>query len=252
MHSNLVKHKTIIAACHFTGVHDVNRNTVLLANDYSYIKKWADSITALGLTGILFHNHFSEHTCNLYQTANIIFIKTAYNPTYNPNVFRYFVYQDFLNSNAQFINSIFVTDSADVEVINNPFIQPLFINNPTSIFCGDEPKKLNNKWMQQHSNHLRSKIDDYAVYEAKFKNASLLNCGIIGGSINVMQNFLQNLCKIHQQHNADNTSKYTGDMGAFNYLVRTKYNQNFLHGEPINTTFKAYENDRVDCWFRHK
>ena len=26
MHSNLVKHKTIIAACHFTGVHDVNRN----------------------------------------------------------------------------------------------------------------------------------------------------------------------------------------------------------------------------------
>ena len=131
-------------------------------------------------------------------------------------------------------------------------MQPLFMNNPTSIFCGDEPKTLNNKWMQQHSNHLRSKIDDYAVYEAKFKNASLLNCGIIGGSINVMQNFLQNLCKIHQQHNADNTSKYTGDMGAFNYLVRTKYNQNFLHGEPINTTFKAYENDRVDCWFRHK
>ena len=74
MHSNLVKHKTIIAACHFTGVHDVNRNTVLLANDYSYVKKWADSITALGLTGILFHNHFSEHTCNLYQTVNIIFI----------------------------------------------------------------------------------------------------------------------------------------------------------------------------------
>ena len=73
MHSNLVKHKTIIAACHFTGVHDVNRNTVLLSNDYSYVKKWADSITALGLTGILFTTTFLS-TLVIYIKLLILFL----------------------------------------------------------------------------------------------------------------------------------------------------------------------------------
>lgn len=252
MQLHSLKHKSIIAACHFTGVHDVNRNTTLPYNDYSYVKKWADSISALGITGIIFHNHFSEETVNLYQSDNIIFIKVAYNHIYNPNVFRYFVYQDFLKDNASYLEDIFFTDIADVEVVKNPFSEPIFLNNTSSIFCGDEPKQLDNEWMRNHSTHLRSKIKDYALYEENFKNATLLNCGIIGGSIYVMHNFIHNICKIHQLYNVDNTTKYTGDMGAFNYLVRTKYNENLLHGEPINTKFKAYENERKDCWFRHK
>jgi hypothetical protein len=41
-------------------------------------------------------------------------------------------------------------------------------------------------------------------------------------------------------------------MGAFNYLIRTQFNDRFLHGFPINTEFKAYQTEREDCWFRHK
>jgi len=41
-------------------------------------------------------------------------------------------------------------------------------------------------------------------------------------------------------------------MGAFNYLMRTKYNNEVKHGEPINTVFKMYESERTDCWFKHK
>jgi hypothetical protein len=41
-------------------------------------------------------------------------------------------------------------------------------------------------------------------------------------------------------------------MGAFNYLARTKFNDRLRHGFPVNTVFKAYEEARSDCWFRHK
>jgi hypothetical protein len=252
MPTSILNHKSIIAACHFTGIFDVNRNTILPNDDYSYLKAWADSITALGLTGTIFHNHFTEQTCTKYQNENIHFIKKEYNPIYNPNIYRYFIYQDFLQANAQYIEHIFFTDIGDVEVVTNPFIQHLFKNNPNSIFCGDEPKLLNNEWMQQHSTHLRNKIHDYTAYEEKFKNTPLLNCGIIGGSITIMQQFINDISCIHQQYNSNNDTLYTGDMGAFNYLVRTKYNNNVLHGSPINTIFKAYEKDRKDCWFRHK
>ena len=153
---------------------------------------------------------------------------------------------------ATHINSIFLTDITDVVVQNNPFTQVLFLQNPTTLFCGDEPTTLANDWMQAHATHLRQQIADYASYEAAFKYHTLLNCGIIGGTIQVIQPFIQQLWAIHQQCSANNTSAYTGDMGAFNYLARTKFNDNVLHGAPINSVFKTYDFSNPNCWFRHK
>lgn len=115
-----------------------------------------------------------------------------------------------------------MTDISDVVVVNNPFEHPFFIENPGTIFCGDEPKVLENDWMIDHSAHFRQKIADYSNYENKFANETLLNCGIICGSIYMVKDFIQNLCAIHKQFNMDNRTLFTGDMGAFNYLARTK------------------------------
>lgn len=242
----------LILACHITGVYDVNRNHTLPHNDYELVREWADSITSLGLQGILFHNNFTDETCAMYQTESVRFMRINYDSQFNPNVYRYFVYRDFLRAHAQQVSSLFVTDSADVVVLANPFVYPLFVDQPTALFCGDEPKPLNNEWMQAHAAHLRSRIADYADYEATFAHHTLLNCGIIGGSVAVMQPFIDQLCGIHQQYNIDNNTAYTGDMGAFNYLVRTQFNAGLVHGAPVNTQFKAYETSRTDCWFRHK
>jgi hypothetical protein len=166
------------------------------------------------------------------------------------NIFRYFLYRDFIKENG--VDNFFITDITDVVVLNNPFVQPSFINNPSKIFCGDEPKLLNNEWMYAHSTHLRSKINDYAGYEENFAKATLLNCGIVGGSRAIMQTLLKKLCDIHERYNTDNITAYTGDMGAFNYVVRTQYNEHIIHGTPVNSIFKMYETGRKDCWFRHK
>jgi hypothetical protein len=242
----------LILACHITGIYDVNRSNTLQNDDYLLIKEWAESIVALRLKGIVFHNNFSKETISKFQNEHIQFIKIEYDSRFNPNVFRYIVYEDFLKKNADFIKSVFLTDVSDVVVITNPFTSPFFIENPELLFCGDEPKPLENDWMLAHSAHLRSKIANYVDFEKQFKTATLLNCGIIGGNINVMSEFVEKLSQLHQLHNFDNQTAYTGDMGAFNYLARTQFNERLAHGMPCNTVFKEYQNDRKDCWFRHK
>ena len=239
-------------ACHLTGIFDVNRSTTLVDDDYSQVKNWADAVTKLKLTGIIFHNNFSAATCRQYENDYIKFVEVDYDAVYNPNVYRYFIYQHFLQQYAQKPGGVFITDVSDVVVVNNPFIQEEFISNPTAVFCGDEPKCLNNEWMKDHATHLRNGIPGYAAYEAAFKAATLLNCGVIGGNALVIQQLVEQLCDVHRQHNRNNQTAYTGDMGAFNFVARTSFNDRLIHGHPVNTVFKAYQHERTDCWFRHK
>lgn len=245
-------HENVILACYLTGKYDVNRNCILAEDDYSIIKPWAESIIKHRLKGIVFHNNFSNETVSSYYNEHIEFINVEFNHSYSANVFRYFIYKDFLETTSRLIDGLFLTDISDVLVLNNPFESSFYLNNPFKLFCGDEPITLENEWMINHSTHLRQNIADYTSYEKKFKDATLLNCGIIGGKISLMKEFLTSLCKIHFMHNQDNKTAYTGDMGAFNYLMRTTYNHKLVHGVPCNTEFKAYQTYRTDCWFSHK
>jgi hypothetical protein len=242
----------IIMACHITGVFDVNRNMTLEDDNYELVKNWAESVADLKLCGILFHNNFKNKTCEKFQNEYVSFVKIDYDTQFNPNVYRYFVYKNFIEQHLQHIQNVFVTDISDVVVLKNPFEEKFFKENSTSIFCGDEPKKLQNEWMQEHSANLRMKIKNYSDYEQKFANETLLNCGIIGGQVSLMYDFIKELCSIHQHFNIDNKTEFTGDMGAFNYLMRTKYSNEVKHGAPVNTLFKMYESERTDCWFKHK
>ncbi len=248
----LASNRGVILACHITGFHDVNRNMTLEANDYELVRAWAESVAAHGLKGIIFHNNFTSETCERFQNEFITFMEVEHDARFNPNVYRYFVYNNFLQRHIHHFESLFITDICDVVVVQNPFIHPHFVANPEALFCGDEPKTLDDEWMWAHSTHLRNNIADFAKYESQFKHEALLNCGVIGGSSSLMSNFIHQLWSIHEQANCENRTAYTGDMGAFNYLARTKYNKYILYGAPVNTVFKKYETERNDCWFRHK
>jgi len=242
----------LIMACHITGVYDVNRDRTLEDDSYELVRNWAESLAAKNIRGLIFHNNFTSEVCNKYKNESISFIKIDYNPQFNPNVFRYFVYRDFLQHHLHLFKSIFATDISDVVLALNPFTDPYFIDNPTTFFCGDESQTLDNEWMRAHSANLREKISDYAEYENRYGNETLLNCGIMGSTAPLFFSFIQKLCSIHEKFNYENKTAYTGDMGAFNYLARTQFNSQLRHGAPVNTVFKMYENEREDCWFRHK
>lgn len=238
--------------CLLTGKFDVNRQECLPNDDFSLVASWAASITNLGLHAVLFHNHLSAKTCKAHSHKKLTFIKVEHDTRFNANVYRYLVYQKFLHLYGKQLESFFVTDVSDVVLVQNPFIQKLFVDNPTNLFCGDEPKQLGSKWMENHSAHFRSKIASFAAYEAKYKDYPLLNCGIIGGSAQIMTMLLEKIATLHATSNADNRTAYTGDMAAFNFVLRNEFDGKINHGAPINTLFKGYETQREDCWFRHK
>lgn len=243
---------SVVLACHFTGIYDVNRNYTLNDDDFSLVNEWADSLKANNAVGILFHNNFSEITITNYESRWLRFIKVDYNPDFNPNVYRYYIYHQFIQAHRDQLSHIFLTDVSDVVMVNNPFVQALFLENSHLIFCGNEPTQLNNEWMQEHSTHFRNQLSDYANYELAHANDVLLNCGIVGGHINIMASFVEKLWNFHDCYNQQNRTAYTGDMGAFNYMLRTQFPNTIFHGAPVNTIFKGYEIERLDCWFRHK
>ena len=93
--SSGIKQQVVMASL-ITGAFDVNRNETLPSDDFELVKNWADSVQKAGLQGIIFHNGFSEETCEKHQNENLIFIKCEPSSSFNPNVFRYFLYLDFL------------------------------------------------------------------------------------------------------------------------------------------------------------
>jgi hypothetical protein len=105
--------------------------------------------------------------------------------------------------------------------------------------------------MQLHGSHLRSRIKDYIEVETENQSQRLLNCGVIGGTIQTIKPLIDSIWQIHENYNADNNTSFTGDMGAFNYIVRKNYSNTILHGTPVNTEFKAYFDDGTN-WFQHK
>ncbi len=244
--------KNYILVCHISGIYDVNRSNTIADDDFSVIENWYNSIINLKLNGIIFHNNFSDSTYEKYQNDFVKFIKIEYNPDFNPNIYRYFIYNQYLKSNHQNIENVFFTDVSDVLILKNPFQEKLFQENPNAIFCGDEPEILDNQWMKLHCEHLRNNIKDFGLFEEKFKNKTLLNCGIIGGNINLMTSFIEKLWQIHSNYNHNNKTNFTGDMGAFNFLIRTKFNDNLFHGTPVNTVFKENDLRNSNCWFAHK
>lgn len=244
--------RQVVLASLLTGHYDVNRSTTLPSGDFSLVQDWADSLRAVGLQGILFHNGFSPAQVAQHTSAHLVFVRVQADPAYNPNVSRYFFYRDFLQQQGEHLLDVAATDVSDVEVLRHPFDDGQFHAHPAAIFCGDEPKTLDDPWMHAHAAHFRRQIRGFAAYERAFAQSPLLNCGVILGKAAPMLTLFQQLCDFHHTYNRHNPSAYTGDMGAFNYLLRTRWAGQVIHGPPVNTVFKAYETERKDVWFRHK
>lgn len=205
--------------------------------DSSAVEKLVRSCEATGTDFRIFHDCF-----NVGKDKR--FIKVEANKNHSPNVWRWFVYDQWLRY-AKFDN-IFMVDSTDVEVLRNPF-QAL---HPGRLYVGDESAmKVDNDWMRNTQEPLFS-IPDYRKVIASNGHRTLVNCGIVGGSLEIVREYLSYRTLYHSQY-TEGVTKST-DMSIFNYIVWKHFADRVSHGLKINTGFKRFEADNGISLFRHK
>jgi len=243
----------VVMATILTDVEDLQRKIRWENNNFNIISDWYFSMKHHNVNAVIFHNTFSKDITEKYTTEKIKFIRVDYSGELNPNVYRYFFYKDFLKENKYFIKNVFLTDINDVIMLNNPFKSNFFKSYNNFLFSGDEEITYSgSKWIKLHNTHLRQNIDNFIEYEKNNYEKKLLNCGIIGGNVKNIINLVDKICNIHETVTITNKTKYTCDMGVYNYVMRQNFNEKVKHGIPINTKFKYYEKKTEQIWFKHK
>jgi hypothetical protein len=200
-----------------------------------------NSCSRAGVTLIIFHDGISKTPRN---TKLIKWVKIDRMEGFIANVERWFHYLKFLSANT--LDMVFMVDSTDVEVINNPF--PHMKNS--KLYSGFENfMQVDNKWMKERQESTFSVlIPDYRKVIELNKAKRLLNCGLVGGDMATVGEFLTELTALHRVHSK---GAFT-DMAVFNYLVWKKFSDKVEFGNHINTQFKKFEHDNKTAWFRHK
>lgn len=229
-----------IFASYFTSKIDPQRKKFWKANEQD-LYPLIGSVLSKGINLKIFHDCFDHPT----SIKGCEWIRVVPLKEFGPTVMRWFFYSGYINKYKEKINNVFFVDSTDVVVLNNPF--PYL--HPEKFYSGDEwNNKVNSAWLQYQGKQIN--FADYNYVLDKYKNHTLINAGIVGGSVDLMLDFLQKLCYNHWM-----TSKnrpISTDMGVYNYTVWKNYSGILEHGSHINTRFKTFDKNNKTAWFRHK
>lgn len=146
------------------------------------------------------------------------------------------------------IQYAFIVDSTDVQMVNDPF---LFMEKG-KLYSGDEPKRVDDAWMKANHRH----PDMVELYELHGHKA-LLNCGLCGGDRDTLIEFTGRM--IEQLYIYEGEAR-TGidcptdsDMGIYNCLAYSLYEDRLVHGPMVNTLFAKWEPyEEARAWWKHK
>lgn len=214
--------KDIVLTSYFAGVIDPQRNNRWSA-DITAIDKLKASVEAHGIGFALIHNCF--------DLPNLTTISGS------PYFERWMKQWQYLRDHPE-IERVFVTDSTDVDMLNNPFVQM----EKGRLYVGDEPgQTLSNKWLM--NNHTEHSVFHFLE---KHTELPLLNCGVVGGD----RQTVMDLCRDMYLYWLDHPDQKT-EMGIFNKLMHTKYADKIEYGRKVTTLFKRFE-PKSTAWFRHK
>lgn len=244
------KKTNLVLGSYFTELPCPQRKQ-FFSKSLSNVEKWIDSIIAHEATGVLFYDNIDE-AGHLFELApkGIKFVKidtiklaseirninlpisvsVQDKRIISPNNLRFLVYRDFLLRYRRYIESVWTTDTTDVELLQNPFE---FIKMQDGVlYCGCEEhwdKKWLNKQAKKEVNH----------------DLKLLNCGIIGGKTSEVIKYL-NFARPYLQDN----SLY--DMAALNMYAELKDNETKISYDNVSSKFKYYDYKCSNAVFRHK
>ena len=238
-----------IIASYYTSGIDPQRGTAWQSN-LEAITEWIKSGISLcekssDIRLLLTHDNLTQEMVEAIENPYLDIIKVEPCGTYSPNEYRWIIYKNLVENNLESFDRIFFTDVSDVIIKNNPFTDM----KEGVLYIGDEKENWGTGWIQSRSHHHMQYVEGYAALFEKEKNSVLLNCGLVGGTVNTILKYLTKVEEIEAL--TANKSKDTTDMITSNYVAKAFFEE-VVHGAPVNSVFKAYQNSREDVWFIHK
>ena len=202
-----------------------------------------ESLRKKAIYYVLFHDGINLLKYKSGKTRQYVEVRKP--DKYVPNVHRWFIYYEYLLKHPE-IEWIWMVDSTDVEMLKNPFERM----RPGVLYLGSEQGQIvENKWMQSRQEPY-FKAPDYRAIIASQGDKMLINCGLVGGSRDVVMEYLQYVCHYHQRYSISETQ--STDMACCNYTVWKHFKSRFDYGVHVNTLFKGYEINNKLAWWKHK
>ena len=239
-----MKKENYICSTYFKKKANKQSGWVFGFDDYIYMKNWYESANNFNLKCIVFHDSLSNEFIEKYNKIQFIKVEQS-----NLNIidYRWVVYDEYLKNNKENVNLMLFTDMSDVVFLKNPF--DLISTKPDTIFVGDEPTTVSDGWNKKRSVYFHGVIPEIISHEKNNGSKKLLNCGIVGGEVGIVSEFVHEMADILLKANLDLT---TFDMTVLNYLLYTKYVNKIFSGSPLNTRFKGNEKNNKICYIKHK
>ena len=216
-----------IFTTYFTGEKDPQRPYSWKPDDFELIKEFYNSVIKYDLNCYILHDNLSTEFVEKYATEKITFIRVD-KIKLNAVDYRWQLYYNLLNE-LKDIKKVFCLDISDVVILKDPFK----LVKANKLYIGDEMcKNIENNWMIARYNMIKhvTTVPDSLLLKP------VLNCGILGGSRKVVLDVTKKMAKILEDANITET---TVDMVAANTVAYLYYEDNIVHGSPLNTKYRG-------------
>jgi hypothetical protein len=211
-----------IFTTYFTTGVDPQRPGSWPQNEFNIMKDFYESVVKNKLNCVILHDHCSPEFIEQYSTDKIKFVRVD-DVKLNMVDYRWKLYHNLLNEMPE-IKNVFCLDISDVVILKTPFKGI----KKDMVYIGDEEcTNKENWWMVERYKML-------SLNSKEYEDKKVLNCGVLGGSKEVMLDVTEAIASILER---GNVTKTTADMAAANHVVYTKYADKLVSGLPLNTKY---------------
>ena len=213
------------------------------------LENWAFSLKKTGLTGILFHNCFTEDDIKQFSTYPVHFSYAEMPKGNNSGLYRFELYAEFLAKYQDKIGGMFMTDSTDLEMLQNPFTHKKFDGN--TIYIGCEPWSFEQWEKLRAARPLINSLSELRelMADKQFAKQTVLNAGLVGGTCHAITPFIKEMAAWCNKFSRNASFQ---DMPIINFLAYTKFKSKIAYGPQVNTHFTGYEKDNKVAFVKHK
>lgn len=245
--------RDVLCAAYLTRRPDPQRGYRVRRNTFGYMRAWWSSVHELGLHAIVVHDELSPAFVRRYTTDRIAFVQVPPDP-WTPNDARFFLYRDLIARRGY--GRAFLTDIADVRVVQNPF--PVLEAPAAPLAVGDEvyapplgTQIRTHPWLRRkigETSSRRSRVvhEFFRRHDFDFPT---LNVGVLGGRAPELLDALDRFARVRR---AIGHPERNLNMPVLNYVLHRFFRGRFHHGAPVTSLFKGFERRRRDVCFIHK